>query len=1193
MYLKRLDVSGFKSFADKTSIEFVPGVTAVVGPNGSGKSNITEAIRWVLGEQSAKSLRGSKMEDIIFSGSDARKAVNLAEVTLILDNHDHYLNLDFSELSVTRRVFRSGDSEFLLNGQSCRLKDIIDLFLDSGLGKEAYSVIGQGKIDEILNSKAEDKRRIFEEASGVLKYKLRKQAAEKQLDESQDNLSRVEDILHELHARLGPLEEQAALAKDYMEKKATLKQIDVGLLAYDIEKMHRDWSQAQAKSSRLKQRKQELSKQIEDNEGQSATDREALDKLEQDIDGLQNAWAEHGERLEKLLGQKELLAERKRHAESTSEDLNDRLRQVTQQLEDLRRENAASETNYQQQKQRLHALQQQLTEKEQLYTNFSENLAAQIEAVNTDYVETLNQQAALRNEQRYLTEQSQSLSAKKQRTASDAEGIRQQLQDAQAKRQLIEEKLAEHTQECDELRLRHKEQQHTLDQDKARYVQQKAATDKLDRLIDQAASRKEMLEALQEDYAGFFQGVREILKHKRELRGVHGAVAELIHIAAVHQLAIETALGGSAQSIIVADEASGREAIRFLRKSQAGRATFLPLTIMKPRQISTSDRHLLEESSAFVGCADTLVNCDALYRPIISHLLGSVIIALTLEGANQLAKALHYRYRIVTLEGDVVAPGGSMTGGSTKANRSSILSRSTELETLKQQLNDMQAKRSAAEKTFSALKMRIAAEELDTDRLRQAQSEAEERCRTLEAQLGQSRAEERSGMDAYQLITREHTDFTSEQEKIQNRLHEISSQLDQAKRQIIQLTSNRTQLACQQKNREQTRASLQEEITMIKVDVANQSQISARLKEICKQASDKLAELAATREALEQSVANVSETIGDHALSADSLDKQTEQARRCKESAANQLEAAKAARHQLQSQLAECDAALTNQRQQLNVTAGELEREEVAANRLDVALDHMIAALREDYELTVEAARDHYPLTLDPEAARRQVKLIKRAIDELGTVNLGAIDEYQQVSTRAQFLAEQRDDLLQARANLENVMTEMDEEVSSRFAKTFAQIRTQFRSVFAELFGGGQADLKLLDPEDLLTSGIDILAEPPGKKLQKLSLLSGGERALTATALLFAILKVRPVPFCVLDEVEAALDDANVDRYAAFLQKFSADTQFIVVTHRHGTMEHANVLYGVTMQESGISRLVSVRLEETEALLQTDTAGAS
>ncbi|RYL92925.1 chromosome segregation protein SMC [Sporolactobacillus sp. THM19-2] len=1187
MFLKRLDISGFKSFADKTSVTFVPGVTAVVGPNGSGKSNITEAIRWVLGEQSAKSLRGSKMEDIIFSGSDARKAVNMAEVTLTLDNRDQYIPLDYSEIVVTRRVFRSGESEFMLNRQNCRLKDIVDLFMDSGLGKEAYSVIGQGKIDEILNSKSEDKRKIFEEAAGVLKYKLRKQAAAKKLVDSEDNLNRVEDILHELKNRLDPLEKQASVAKDYLAKKAELKQVDVALLVYDIDRIHHSWTEKKKRVQDLNRRKSELEKTLHETEERFQTMRERLDHFDQSIDECQSKLAEAGENLEKILGRQHVLKERKRHTEGSSQDLKERIEQLTRQLKEEQEQYKKAETVFLEERAKMQRLNKSLKEKQTKYTDFDQNLDEQIEKVKAEYIDVLNQQASMRNETRYLNDQHASISHKRSLTDEQIHAASKRVQEAESGRQLAERKLKEATAEGDLLRKALDDADSALEQQHNRYTKQKHALEKITRFIDQAESKKEMLEALKEDYAGFYQGVRMVLKNRHRLQGISGAVAELIRVDQAYQTAIEVALGGSSQSVVVADEASGRRAIHFLRKNQAGRATFLPLSVMRPRFLPVNERRQLEKRSGFIGTADELVTCDAKYLTVIRHLLGSVIIAETLEQANQLAHVMGYKFRIVTLAGDVVSPGGAMTGGSRKKNGSGLIGRNSEIETIKNQLREMRTKVRELKAQFSELKNTLSSDELKRGKLADSLKKNDEKMQNLRSHLFEAGAEEKSSRDNYQLLTREHGDYAAEENKINARLNEIKRITAENEEKEQALTARINQLTETSHHRTSARSALEKEITALKVETASQNQIVIHQQETVKQMKAHVEELTASIDALRSSAEGVDADLSDQVLSEEKLRMEAERSKREKEHLAALLKERKAKRTADHSEIAGLESEMKRDRGKYDHLTQAFQNEKVALERLDVQLDHLLDALREDYEMTIDRARENYRLKIDPEDARKKVKLIKRAIDELGTINVGAIEEYDHVLERYQFLTNQRNDLLKARETLEHVMTEMDREVARRFSETFTKIRSQFQMVFQELFGGGRADLKLIDPNDLLESGIEIFAEPPGKKLQRLSLLSGGERALTAIALLFAILKIRPVPFCVLDEVEAALDDANVDRYAEFLKNFSSETQFIVVTHRHGTMEHADVLYGVTMQESGISKLVSVRLEKTDELLQT------
>ncbi|EST13092.1 chromosome segregation protein SMC [Sporolactobacillus laevolacticus] len=1188
MFLKRLDVSGFKSFANKTSVEFVPGVTAVVGPNGSGKSNITESIRWVLGEQSAKSLRGSKMEDIIFSGSDAKKAVNMAEVTLILDNSDRYIPMDFSEISVTRRVFRSGESEFQLNKQSCRLKDIVDLFMDSGLGKEAYSVIGQGKIDEILNSKAEDKRRIFEEASGVLKYKLRKQAAEKQLNESEDSLNRVEDILHELDARLGPLEQQASIAKDYLQKKGELEEVDIALLAHDIDELHSQWEETKKSVESLSTKKVALAEAIEKLDGNYRSNRSLLEELDHTIETMQTEWAESTENLEKLLGRKQVLTERNKHAHNNAEELKDRISRLEEQLQKERQLLEQTSSGYRSEKETLADFQRKLAKKQTEFSSFEQNLDDRIERLKAEYIEVLNQQAAMRNERRYLSDQDKSLSAKKNRIQANTEEIKTLAEEAGKRKEALEKQLNKIGAEGKKLQTQHDMFRSRLEEERTRYTKEKEAVDKISNYIEQARSRKEMLEALKEDYAGYYQGVKVILKNRKHLPGIHGAVAELIHVDKKYGTAVETALGGSSQHLVVSDESAGRKAIQFLRQHQAGRATFLPISVIKSKVIQPAERSRIQGQPAFVGTGADLVSYDPRYQQIVEFLLGAVIIARDLEGANQLAKQVHYRYRVVTLDGDVVAPGGAMTGGSVKQHQASLIGRGAEIDELTAQIKEMQAKREQLQADFSKLKNQIAADELETESVRKALQAALEQFRQVESEKRDAETEEKAGLEKYHLLSRENGDFEAEQTKIAERLRDIDASVSANAKKGEELTAQIGKLTKNRQDIDSSKQALQSEITSLKVRMAEQSQIVTHLEEKESQSKTRVGELNASIEALRSSASGIDSEIESQHEHTQKIDQQIEEAQSKKDALMNALMNKRETRRERHSALASNESNLSKRRTELNEVSSVFQEKNVVLGRMDVQLDHLLDTLREDYELTIEAARENYQLTIEVPEARKKVKLIKLAIEELGSVNLGAIEEFDTVLEREQFLSAQRADLMKARETLNHVMSEMDQVVEQRFTETFNKIRQQFQIVFRELFGGGRADLQLIEPADMLTSGVDILAEPPGKKLQRLSLLSGGERALTAIALLFAILKVRPVPFCVLDEVEAALDDANVDRYAAFLKKFSMDTQFIVVTHRHGTMERSDVLYGVTMQESGVSRLVSVRLEETDELL---TAG--
>jgi chromosome segregation protein len=1186
MFLKQLEIVGFKSFAKKATIDFVPGVTAVVGPNGSGKSNITDAIKWVLGEQSVKTLRGAKMEDIIFAGSDSKRALNMAEVTLLLDNHDHHINVDYSEVSVTRRVFRSGESDFLLNGQKCRLKDIIDLFMDSGLGREAYSIISQGKIDDILNSKADEKRKIFEEAAGVLKYKTRKQQAEKKLTDSQEHLNRVEDIIHELDQQVGPLEIQASIAKDYLEKKASLESIEVALLAHDIEVTHQKWEQKAKEVEGLQEKDVDLSSEARLLEANGEADRQQLQAYDQSIEELQESLLLVSEQLEKAEGQKNVLDERRKNAEESARSFAMKQEELTAKHSEVEHQLASETSVLNEQKAGLEKEQKELAEKLALYENFEQGMDEKLETLKSEYFEVMNRQTSLKNERRFLTEQLDLLKQKQNQLEQDKQSSESKWSGVSGQEQELAERLKGKEDELAATRSRFAALDQTIEKQRNTYERDLGTYQKMSNVIEQAASRRDMLKEMEDDYAGFFGGVKLVLKAaNKPLKGIHGAVAELIQVNKSYETAIETALGGAMQNIVVETEADGREAIQFLKKRQGGRATFLPLSVMKSRQLAARDLSLVQDQEGFVGTADALVRYEPKFHGVIRHLLGNVVIARDLKSAGALANLLGYRYRIVTLDGDVISPGGAMSGGSRKQTTVNLLGRQGEIEQLNGKIKEMQVQKGNAEEKLTALKQAIQETNREARVTREALERLTAECHALEAEHKELLFVVKTMRDRQDLLSRDQTSFAEESHSLALRLETLTEELEGLALDEKNLHQAIEDLTYQKKNQEQSKQSLNEHLTNLKVSVGRQQ-------EVVSAQCDKVERLQTEKRSLEDEIhetelskLRLGEVVQNHTGDRQSISDKLEVLRKDKEAVTKWIAERRGVRLALFENLQENEAELKEIKRLHRGITEALRREEVILERLDVELETLLNTLREDYELGFEQARENYPLTLEESDARRQVKLIKRAIEELGNVNIGAIEEYDRVSTRLTFLNSQRNDLLEAKQTLLDVIEEMDEEVSKRFEESFRAIRAHFQTVFSELFRGGRADLVLTDPDDYLESGVDILAQPPGKKLQHLSLLSGGERALTAIALLFAILKVRPVPFCVLDEVEAALDDANVDRYADYLTKFSQETQFIVVTHRKGTMEKADVLYGVTMQESGVSKLVSVRLEETAELV--------
>ena len=1180
MYLKRVEVMGFKSFADRIGIDFVPGVTAVVGPNGSGKSNVTDAIRWVLGEQSAKSLRGAKMEDVIFAGSDSRKPLNFAEVTLILDNTDGRFPLDYSEVSVTRRVFRSGESAYLLNKQNCRLKDITDLFMDSGLGKEAFSIISQGRVDEILNSKAEERRSIFEEAAGVLKYKQRKKKAEYKLSETEENLNRVLDILHELNGRMEPLQIQASKARDYLDMTEQLKDADIALLAYDVSQLELELDRLSKDEEEHAAKEQELAEAIAEKQQQMTAVRKSLSRLDEAIDRSQNQLVEASAESEKWEGRKLLISEKKHNADRQAQQLQENLETEKKENVLLQQKHEEQSLLLTKQKKEQQEILSQIKQLEGQLDLSPADIEQKIEAQKSVYIELMNEQASVKNELKHIDLQELQLTESSSRIASQQAGFTKELEKLESDREVAGNHLVEVRQVLEAKREQYRQMEKEYEGLKTAFDQKQSMLFQAYQSHKQLTARIETLEELEADFSGFFQGVREVLiaREKGQLTGIVGAVAEIAQVDQTYAKAIETALGASSQHIITETETDARRAIDFLRQKKAGRSTFLPMNVMKPRRLPAQTVSEIQRHPSYVNIAFELVSYDPAYAMIIENLLGNIIIAKDLQGASAISKLSMNRYRVVTLEGDVVNAGGSMTGGANKT-QASFFTRKAELERLIVQSKELNETISKAEKTVANDKQQL---EKAGETLQQLRMEGEQ-FRNQEAeqsiQLREVEAVLKTTKERYQLFIAEQknkeydlTAVSERKESALDRLEHLSDELNSISKEIEELTSYKQQ---SESAREEISARLTEQksaFAVMKERVTQLTQSEAELLERKMKSDKKLAE---SQKALEWIQSEEAAKVYSDEEVVREIAKWTER----KTEAQQQIEKAKNERTAQQKNL---DGMEEEMKEQQRLHKGFVEAIricEVKSTRIDVQRQSLLNQLENVYSLSIEEAK-LYQLMDEESVTRKKVKLLKQSIEELGPVNLNAIEEFEHVSERHQFLTEQRNDLNEAKDTLRTVIQEMDEAMTSRFEDTFYAVRSQFQRVFKELFGGGSADLLLTSPEDMLLTGVEIIAQPPGKKLQNLSLLSGGERALTAIALLFAILKVRPVPFCILDEVEAALDESNVVRYSQYLKKFSEDTQFIVITHRKGTMEGADVLYGITMQESGISKLVSVKLQE-------------
>ncbi|HGF7300214.1 TPA: chromosome segregation protein SMC [Enterococcus hirae] len=1181
MYLKRIEIAGFKSFADKTVIDFENSVTAVVGPNGSGKSNITEAIRWVLGEQSAKSLRGGKMPDIIFAGSDSRKPLNVAEVTVLLDNTDHYLPLDYQEISVTRRYRRTGESDFFINKQPCRLKDIQELFLDSGLGKESFSIISQGKVEAIFSSKPEDRRGIFEEAAGVLKYKQRKKKAEQKLFETEDNLSRVQDIIYELQEQLTPLAEQSEIAKKFLQLKEELTQTDIALMITEINVAKKEWEEKQTQLTQFNQELTKLATRIQSQEAVLSEKRKQNAKKDRQIEKGQQSLLALSERLKQAEGQKDVLIERTKHTQKSTQEYQASLAEAQKKVahfeelqEKLTKETTEKETEIQEAQQQLMKTQQELEK----YQKSTKELLSEL---RDQYVDLMQEQANVGNELKYLERQYlQETSKSKQTLAKQSEveasvlALSSQKQELSEKQANLQQALVKNQHELEEVQTKGKTVQTKLTNEQPKMYQ-------LMNQVQQLKARQKSLQEIQENYFGFYQGVRLVLQHKQQLSGIVGAVAELIDVPSSFTLAIETALGGAAQHVIVENEHDARQAITYLKKQRGGRATFLPLTTIKPRQLPA---HVLSQAAAvdgFLGIASEQVTFPAEIQTVVHNLLGTILLAKDLTSANAIAQTIRYQYRVVSLEGDVMNAGGSMTGGANKrGNQGSLFSQNQELKQLTAEYEQADQQLQNQEKIVQELQTKVA-----------DLSQKQEKLRTQNEQL---RFEEQEIANQLQNITNDLARFEKEKQLSNFETRELQQFIETYQKQQAELTAR-------QKEIEQQRQQIDEEIKSLNQE---SDQMEEKRSQVQARKAQEQADLAVLKEqfnhlqiqlrgarvqknealerqtSLEQQLATLTADFSDHEITEESLASQITELAQQREELQAELVAVKEQRERTQKEIDQLETVLAEKNQQQKQQLTEQSKLEVQKDRAEMLLDHQLSYLQTEYQISFEKAVTDYQPTSDIVSSRTKVAVLKEQIADLGPVNIRSIEQFEQVNERHTFLATQRDDLLSAKNQLFETMEEMDAEVRARFKEVFEAIRQEFKVVFPNMFGGGRAELVLTDPSDLLKTGIEIEVQPPGKKLQSLSLLSGGERALTAIALLFSIIRVCPVPFCILDEVEAALDEANVKRFGRYLSDFQDDTQFIVVTHRKGTMVAADVLYGVTMQESGVSKIVSVRMED-------------
>ncbi len=1181
MYLKRIETIGFKSFADKTVVEFEQGVTAVVGPNGSGKSNISDAIRWVLGEQSAKSLRGGKMEDIIFAGTSTRKPLNFAEVTLVLDNSCGSLPIDYEEVSITRRVYRTGDSEYLINKQKVRLKDVVDLIMDTGIGHDSLSIISQDKVKAIVEARVEDRRVIIEEAAGVLKYKMRKKEATRKLESTSDNLSRVQDIIFELEDQVEPLRKQSEQAEKYMVLKQECSDSEISVLAYDIKTLNDQMERSKKERKDVEFEHVSINVKIANDERRRDTLKQNQQAQERQLEQLQADLVETSEWIQKLQGQRDVLKERHKNASSNKEELAEQQAQLESRLETSQVELKTAEEAMTKTKTSLETKQSQLQKVSEEYQHLEENLKIQLDTTRDAYFEDVNRLASVKNQYIAINQQIkrtettlERINEDEEKALLDRDALVQEQETFKAQYGKFETSLKEKRDLYQQL---YKEHQQRLKQAEMETNRHRHLTHQLDKMNN----RLQWLEDAQKDFSGFNEGVKKILKAREQgqVSGIEGAVAELVTVPKELELAMDVVLGPVMQQIVTTNDDSAKKAIDFLKKHHAGRATFLPLNVIKSRLLPMDVQNRIQGNQDVVGVASQLVGYDQRYRQIVENILGNIIVTKDLNVAKNLAKQLNYRYRIVTLEGDVINAGGAMTGGAVKRQGSSLLRQKNEIEDCQRQIQQLTDELEQSKVLQEEWAQTVKQSEKELQKVQLAGERLKEKMSEVNQQKLAFEYREKSQNEREQLLRIERREHEAELKQLVEKNNQLAEDRLVLEQRIEEAKATIETLEEQLEQQEELKSQLLQQMTELKVDVAkletalhNECATFERLKGETEQVRTRLKELLDKIAESEQALlGNDDEVVQLEANLAEKKEK--------REGIIEQIQDQRVTLTKVSQELETLEREVRESHKVQQKMAESLNQLDVSIGKVDVEMDIMIKKLEEEYQMTFDHANENYPLKGSIEEIKSRIRSIKGQIAALGEINVGAIQEYQRVKERYDFLTTQRDDLIEAKATLEETINEMDQEMTVKFKETFDLVREQYMEIFKKLFGGGSADLVLTDPHDLLHTGVEIIAQPPGTKLKTSNLLSGGQKALTSIALLFAILKVRTVPFCVLDEVEAALDEANVARYANYLKAFSNETQFIVITHRKGTMEKADVLYGVTMQERGVTKLVSVRMD--------------
>ncbi|MDD6351247.1 MAG: chromosome segregation protein SMC [Lachnospiraceae bacterium] len=1179
MYLKSIEMQGFKSFANKIVLDFHPGITAIVGPNGSGKSNVSDAVRWVLGEQSAKQLRSENMQDVIFAGTENRHPLSYAYVAITLDNSDHVLPVEYTEVTVARRVYRSGESEYLLNGTACRLKDVNELFYDTGIGKEGYSIIGQGQIERILSGKPEDRRELFDEAVGIVKFKKRKAESEKRLENERENLVRVNDILSELEDRVGPLEAQSKTAKRYLTLREDQKKLDVNLYLIEMDRIEKESKETSDNASIVQKDMEAGREELETIRKNASEVEEKIARLDERMEAIHEEEAENNEAKSRLENRISLLEEQIRSAQSSEESLTERRSRLETEEKEKTAQKESLNQDLEAEKGRLTELRTKLGSADDSYKKLEAEIKEAnqtIENSHQELVSLLNAKADIQSElQKCKTTREQvqirkaSLVRRILTRKTENASVEACLKEAQDKYL----SLGEEEKAGQEKLLEKKNHLSVLENEEKTLSDQKQQAENS---IKVEKSRLETLKNIAERYEGYGASVRKVMDQKKNEPGLIGVVSDLIHVEARYETAIETALGGNIQNIVTEDEATARDMISFLKKTHGGRATFLPLTSVHPKDKEIPD-HILREVGV-LGLASDLVETEDRYRDIMRYLLGRVIVMDSLDHALAFARKTHYQNHVVTLEGEYLRPGGSLTGGSFK-NNNNLLGRRRELEELEIRIQNTKdkAEKLAGDLEKKALELTDARRDFE-DQEKALQDLALKK-NTAMLELSHAKQAKNEADSSAEELNQESQAIEEELKKIDSDEEEIRQKSsDSASRETdLQELIQKTQAFLEGKMAEESTAS--KSMSDFQLEEANLTQKVSYIEENLERIQTELAKNKEEYQSLDQESAKAREGVEEKKQEIEKLKTAIQSQQEDRE----KLSAERKENLQKKESMNRDYKSFFDQRESVSKRLNGLDKELYRLNgrrqKLEEELEYQNNYMWDEYELTRHAAMElRDPAYSDRSSMKKQLTSIRDEIRKMGSVNINAIEEYKEVSDRYNFLKGQHDDLVKAEESLMTIIQDLDEGMRKQFKEGFHDIQVEFDKAFKALFGGGKGSLELVEGEDLLETGIRIIAQPPGKKLQNMMQMSGGEKSLTAIALLFAIQNLKPSPFCLLDEIEAALDDSNVDRFAAYLHKLTKNTQFIVITHRRGTMNAADRLYGITMQEKGVSTLVSVSL---------------